>query len=135
MCIRDRVVRWRLILVGRRLHVVLDWCHVGWRNLPIVRVDSILAVGARVVGFTLGVLLLIHFFDGSKVLVLLVLEVGLLRLFDVLVHAVDFKLVGGDLGLVVLELENHLFELLGALFQVLLVNGELFVHFRTALLR
>lgn len=62
------------------------------------------------------------------------LEVSVLGSLNLTINSVNFKLVGVDLTLVVLELSNHFLKLFGALLQVLLVNNELLSDFRATLL-
>lgn len=62
------------------------------------------------------------------------LEVSVLGSLNLTINSVNFKLIGMDLTLVVLELSNHFLKLFGALLQVLLVNNELLSDFRATLL-
>lgn len=62
------------------------------------------------------------------------LEVSVLGSLNLTINSVNFKLVGVDLTLVVLELSNHFLKLFGALLQVLLVNNKLLSDFRATLL-
>ena len=80
------------------------------------------------------VILFFSLLDSAKLL-LTHLEVDSLDLLDLSVDPGDFERVSMDLGLVVLELRHHLLELLSALFEVLLVLGQLLGHVGAALLR
>lgn len=62
------------------------------------------------------------------------LEVSVLGSLNLTINSVNFKLVGMNLTLVVLELSNHFLKLFGALLQVLLVNNKLLSDFRATLL-
>jgi hypothetical protein len=75
-----------------------------------------------------------HLWDHSHLLLSHHLEVGVLDSLDLTINSVDFELVSMDLTLVILEFSNHLLKLLGALFEVLLVNNEFFSDFGTTLL-
>ena len=80
------------------------------------------------------ILFLIHFLDGSKVLLVLHLKVSVFGISDDLVDSVNLKSVCMDLRLVVFKFKNHFFKLFGPFFQVLLVNYQLFCDFWTTLL-
>ena len=61
-------------------------------------------------------------------------EVDLLGLRDPLIDSIDFKFVGMDLGLVVLEFGAHLLQLLSTFLQVGLIQAKLLSDIRSALL-
>lgn len=81
------------------------------------------------------VVLLVRLVNHPTLLLLSNLEISVLGFFDFPIDALDFKLVGMDLCLVVLKLSYQLFELLPALFQVRLVLAQLLGHVGSALLR
>ena len=84
------------------------------------------------------ILLLIHVFSLHVLVddvILLRVEVEFFDWANLLVQSLDLKLVSMHLGLVVLELLDHFFELHWSLLQVLLVNHQLFCNFWAWLLR
>jgi hypothetical protein len=114
------------------------------RVLPVVRGSGglllLLVVLLLLVLLLLHLLLLAHAFhvfrhlrDHAHLLLPHHLEVSVLGSLNLTINSVDFKLIGVNLTLVVLEFSNHLLKLLGALLQVLLVNDELLGDFGTTL--
>jgi hypothetical protein len=106
--------------------------------LAVARLRHHLSVHVHVVHGTqvarLIVHVFIHFLNHAEGLLLSALEVGIFTFLDPGVDAVDFKLVGVHLRLVVLQLNDHLLELLAAFLQILLVNHQLLSDFGSALL-
>jgi len=98
-------------------------------RLAIARVLSRVSLS----GLRLIAVLLLRLLDSSKVL-LSDLEVGLLRILDLSVDAVNFELVGVDLRLIVLQLSHQILQLLATIFQVLLILDEFLRDVGAALL-
>jgi|LakMenEpi03Aug12_release.lakeMendotaPanAssembly.Ray.scaffolds.fasta_scaffold761237_2 hypothetical protein len=95
-----------LVLVSVHLVVVAAWWH--------------LISASRVLHFF--ILFLVHFLDGSEVLLVLHLKVSVFGISNDLVNSINLKSVGVDLRLVVFKFKNHLFKLFGSFFQILLIN-------------
>lgn len=116
------------MVVLRRVHVL---------RLPFVLRLALVLHVLHVLHFHVAIVVvfLVHFFDGPEDLLVLHLEVRLLGVLDDLVYTIYFELVSVNLRLVIFELKHHLFELFTALFEVLLVDNELFGDFWAALFR
>jgi hypothetical protein len=89
-------------------------------HLIVVAARWHLISASRVLHFF--ILFLIHFLDGSKVLLVFHLKVSVFGISNDLVNSINLKSVGVDLRLVVFKFKNHLFQLFGSFFQILLVN-------------
>ena len=110
------------------LHLELLWLHEGLvvhHLLGLSAISSVLA--ALTVAFLFSLL------NGTK-LAFPVIEVGILSFLDQTVDTVDLELVGVNLGLIVLELSNKIFELLAAVLKVLLVLDKLLFDIGATLL-
>ena len=127
-----------LLLLG--LHLLLLHLLHGDLLLLLLQEELVVHVGHLLLrlAVVLHLLVPIGFFvrllDRAK-LVLAHLEVDILQLLDLAVDSIDLDLVSVYLGLVVLQLCDHLLELLSALFEVRLVLVQFLVDIWTALLR
>ena len=111
------------------LHLLLVHHHL-WRTT--------LHHGLLLIDIVIEALVWIHLLDVTLHLfvnnVLFTVEVELLNRTNLLIKSFDLEFVGVNLTLVVFEFLNHLFELIGSLFQVLLIDLQLFSYFGTTLL-